>query len=87
MIQYLRKFPHVKTNFKKPAPTFVIQRNELILQLNTAPLLRAVDEKPTIKIINVRSNVTRKNDTNSNNTKITQNNVVSENDLNCKIWR
>ena len=66
-------------NFRpNPAPVFTIPRIELNLQLNTAPLLPAVTEKPAVIVIPSESNVTRNNNTNSNDTRILQKNVVRD---------
>ena len=62
----------------KPAPVFKIPRKELNIQLNTAPLVPAVTEKPAVIVIPSENNVTRNNNTNSNDTKIPQKNVVRD---------
>ena len=78
----LREKTAVIENFRQITLTFELPRNELILQLNRAPLLQP-DVEATAKIINIEKNVTRETDTYSNETKITHNNKVSENNLNC----
>lgn len=78
-LEFLSTLPNVKGNFGRPQPpSFSIARQELVLQLNTAPLVPEVVEKPAVNIINSKNNVTGKNDTNSNETRITHKNVVSE---------
>ena len=62
----------------KPAPVFEIPRKELNIQLNTAPLVPAVTEKPAVIVIPSENNVTRNNNTNSNDTRIPQKNVVRD---------
>ena len=76
---FLSLRPHVIRNFK-PHLTFRFQipREELILQVNMAPLVPVVVEKPAVEISNSsKNNVTAKNDTSSNETKIMRENVVS----------
>ena len=76
---FLSLRPHVIRNFK-PHLTFRFQiaREELILQVNMAPLVPVVVEKPAVEISNSsKNNVTGKNDTSSNETKVTRENVVS----------
>ena len=62
----------------EPGPVFAIPRIELNLQLNTAPLVPAVTEKPAVIVIPSENNVTRNNKTNSNDTRIPQKNVVRD---------
>ncbi|CAH3022119.1 unnamed protein product, partial [Porites evermanni] len=77
-LRYVRtfiKYPF-KNNFRKPVFVAAISREELILQLNTAPLLSAaVSATPTPVVINNKNNeTTRSNTSQANETKILQNN-------------
>ncbi|XP_068742843.1 uncharacterized protein [Montipora capricornis] len=67
-----------KVNFIEMVPTFVIQRKLLILQLNTAPLVSVSVKKQTEVDITPENNGTRKNHTNSNTTRTTDNNPTKD---------
>lgn len=69
--------PHVPLkNFKTDHLKFIITREQLILQLNTAPRLPQKVDKTTPIIIN-RMNETTKNETSPNKNETTNRNKVS----------
>lgn len=68
-----------KNNFLRPRPELSLVREELILQLNTAPLVQAVVSTPVTTTISSHKNVTR------NDTKTAQKNTtdgLSDNQIN-----
>ncbi|XP_068709170.1 uncharacterized protein [Montipora foliosa] len=70
--------PNRAENFNVKAPSLVIQRKLLILQLNTAPLVSVSVKKQTEVDITPENNGTRKNHTNSNTTRTTDNNPTKD---------
>ncbi|KAL9982927.1 hypothetical protein ACROYT_G005042 [Oculina patagonica] len=68
----------VKDNFKPVAPTFTIAREQLILQLNTAPRLPTNVNLPTPIITKSKNNETTKNETSSTKNETTGRNMTNE---------
>ncbi|XP_068742842.1 uncharacterized protein [Montipora capricornis] len=69
---------HVTGNFDEKEPSLGISRNLLILQLNTAPLVSVSVKKEKEVDITSENNGTRKNHTNSNTTRTTDNNPTKD---------
>lgn len=78
VLVFHRTEPNVVDNFKPPTRVFLIAREQLVLQLNTAPRLPRIVDKPTPIIIN-KNNMTTENETDlSKNETISRNKVGRE---------